>query len=217
MIEDLLFHVPVRIRNGNRNRIRPIFIVEIGGNFAESFFFLFQLSRIMVAQDVGHIGFFHIPFHGIQMIKALVPFGAGRIFKYRKHSLKLHGNQHRVDHFPLGRTRMHTLSVDMYLCGRSVEIIVLQASNGTAVHRIGKLGTEFFHIEVIHTGANLFIGSKTNFDGAMLYFRMLQQVFHHTDNRSNTCLIVRAQQGRPIGGNQIFPLIHQHFREIFRT
>ena len=44
---------------------------------------------------------------------------------------------------------------------------------------------------------------------------MLQQVFHHTDNRSNTCLIVRAQQGRPIGRDQVLSLIHKHLGEVF--
>ena len=107
----------------------------------------------------------------------------------------------------------------------SVEVLIFQLANLSAVNRIGPFATEFLHIEMVSTGTDLFIRRKTDTDLAVFDLRMILQIFHSRDNSGHTAFIISPQQRLAVRHNDILFLIiiqfgkHQRRKHdvLFRT
>ena len=69
---------------------------------------------------------------------------------------------------------------------------------------------------MVGTHTDFLVGVKGNTNLAMLHFRMLYQIFHGTDNRRYTGLVISAQERRAIREHDVLPFVLEHFRESLR-
>ena len=110
-----------------------------------------------------------------------------------------------VYHFVFGISGMNISSLDRYFCRCSVEVFIFQLAYLAAIHRIGPFCTKFIHVEFIRSAADLFVGRESYTYLSVLDLGMINQVFHSGHDLGNTCLVVCAEQGCPVGYDQVIP------------
>ena len=150
------------------------------------------------------------------MIEAFVSFCGTRRFISRQQRSIFIGHQQRVNHLILCIARVHITSLYPNLCSCSIEILKFQFADFSSVHGISPFRTKFLHIKLVSSQTDFLIRIKTDTNITMLDFRMCNQISHRTYNFCNSGLIVRSQQGMPVGHNQILTYMIQQFREISR-
>ena len=156
----------------------------------------------MVTDDVIHIHMLHIAADAVNMIEALISFRCLRHLMDRKKSLKLLCQENGVLHLSLRAAGMNAAPVHMEGHIRGVEVFIFQLAQRAAVHGVGIIRSEAFHIEMVHTAAHLFIGSKTDPHGSMSDFRMGQQIFRHGHDLRHAGLIVRTKKRGAVRDDQ---------------
>ena len=109
---------------------------------------------------------------------------------------------------------MYADTLDKDLRTGSVEILKLQFSQITTIHGVGPLTTEFLHIEMMGTHADLFIGVETNADISMRDLFVVTQIAHGLHDLGDTRLVIGSQQGSAIGDDQVFSDMLQEFWEL---
>src|SRR3990172_7368500 len=111
---------------------------------------------------------------------------------------------------------MHTAALDVNFCRRRIEIFILQLANFAAAHGVGKIRAKTGDIESIRAVANFFIRCKANFNHAVLDLAMGCQIFQGCHDFSQTSLVIRAEQGGAVGGNEGLTDIFIQVREFTR-
>ena len=71
-----------------------------------------------------------------------------------------------------------------------IEVLKLQFSDITTIHRIRPFASELLHVEVMGTHTNLFIGIEGDTDLTVLDVLMFLQVHHCLHNLGNASLVV---------------------------
>ena len=70
---------------------------------------------------------------------------------------------------------MDITALEGYLGTGGIEILKLQFTNGSTVHRVGPLATELLDIKLVCSHANLLVGVEAHADVAMLDLGVLLQ------------------------------------------
>ena len=129
--------------------------------------------------------------------------------------MQLHGDERGVDHLPLGRAGVDGLAADDDLRARSVEILIFQLTDGSAVDGIGVIRTETRNVEIVRAAADLLIGRKGELHGAMLPVGCEQQL-GRGQNLRHAGLVVCAEERRAVGDDQALADGMLHLRILLR-
>ena len=83
------------------------------------------------------------------MVEPLVPLGVGGGLCRGHHGDELGGHQAGVAQFvlPLPRVDVHPVEEDVHLCG--IEVLVLQPSQGAAVHGVAKVRPQLVQVHIV--------------------------------------------------------------------
>src|SRR5574344_593917 len=111
---------------------------------------------------------------------------------------------------------MHTYAFNMNLGTCSIEILIFQITQITAVHGISPLAAEFLDIKMMSAHTYLLVRIECYTDIAMLYFIMVTQIAHSLYNLSYTCLVIGTEQRMAVGHDQIFTFMLKKFRKLLR-
>ena len=112
---------------------------------------------------------------------------------------------------------MDIASLDMDAGGCGVEVLELKLSHFASVHGVGVGRIELLHIELGHSATYLLVRGEADSVRAVLEFRMLDKVLHCVHNLGNTGLVVCAQQGGAVRGDDGLSPMVQKLREIRRV
>ena len=205
---NLLLHVVIGVCQVEDNCPRTVFVVEIVRDLLEARFFGFKFFHIVVADDIVQACLLFMALDALQVAEPFIPFGKGRVFKNRKHGMEFHCDQDGIFHFALCRARMDAHPVDGNLGVRRVEVLIFDLAELAAVHRIGVLRPKALDIEAIRAAARLLVRRDADFDGPVRNV-LRNQAFQCGENFRNACFIVRAEQRRAVGHDQILAFVIQ--------
>ena len=179
--------------------------LDLGGGALQQGLLPLKLLPVMVPDDILHVGRRGGSRQGVQVEKALVPLRPGGDGLGRQQGIELLGDEEGVFHHALGGAGVDGHAGDVHLGGGGVEVLVLNGPRRRAVHGVGVFGPEGGHVEVVGPLADLLIGGEGHAQppvGDTLRHQPLAQGHDLGDPR----LVVRAQQGGAVGGNDGFPL-----------
>ena len=125
------------------------------------------------------------------MEKAFITGRMFRTLRDRQPRGELYRQQRCVQHLVLGISRMYVQPFENDFGSGSIEVLVFQLADLSAVDRIGPFATELFDIEVVGSGSDLFVGRKPYANLAVFDLRMILQIFHGGDDSSHSSLIIR--------------------------
>ena len=163
----------------------------------------------MVPDDIAHGDPFHVSLHAAQVEKALIALCFGGDLPLRQQCVELYGHQTGVLHLPLGAARVDPDPVDRYLPGGRVEVLILQLSQGAAVHGIGVVRPEGGHIEAVGPPAHLLVGCESHLHGPMGHTAG-NDLLQRRQNFSHSRLIIRPQKGGAVCNDQMLsPVLRQ--------
>ena len=165
--QDLLLHVPVALGDRGLRGARAVLLIEEVRGLLEEFAPALELFRVVVSDDIGELGLLHLPCHVGQVIKPFVAVGGGRGLIDRQELVKLHGQKRGVDHLAPGRAGMDALAVDHHRGRGGVEVLILDLTQGAAVHGIGIVGAKALHVEEIRASSHLLVGGEADAHGAV--------------------------------------------------
>ena len=170
----------------------------------------------MVADNVSQLRLLHRALKADKVIESLIVLGVFRSFPPRQHDAELVGDADRVYHFVLGIAWMHVASLERNLSRRCVEILKLKLAYRSAVHRVSPVGAETLHVKLVRAQTDFLIGIERDADVTVLDFRMSLQIFHSSDNLSDTRLVVGSEQRLAVGHDKVLTLVFAKLREIGR-
>ena len=178
---------------------------------------LLQQLFVMVAQNHIYLNLIRTASYTQRMIEALIAICILRTLACWQRHLPFCRHCHSIAHLVLAAARMHgnALKGDMHVAG--VEGFIIQLAQRTAIDGIGELRPKALQRKMLRTAANLFIRREGQTDFAMLDFGMRQKIFAHRNNRADAGLIIRTQQRRAVGRNNILTNIIQQLRKLLRT
>ena len=144
----------------------------------------------MIPDQIPHGGGSHISVNLCQMSKAFSSFCIGRYLQCIQQAVQLHGNMHGIYHSVFRISRMGYLSFYLYIGNSEVKVIIVELSQLSSVHRIGKIAVEFFQVKIQRAFSNLFIAGKADIYLSMADFRMCHQRLCHLHDYGYTALII---------------------------
>ena len=100
------------------------------------------------------------------------------------------------------------------LGGRCVEVLIFNAAHVAAVHSIGVLSAERGNIEAVGALSHLFVGGEADAHFTVGHIAG-QKPLHRRHNLGYTGLVVGAQQGGAVGGDERLTLQIGQEREFF--
>ena len=153
---------------------------------------VFKRVSVVVADDIAHLGLFHMTLDTQQMVETLITLCGLRRLVLWQHVCQLCSQSIGINHFPFGIARMYADAFDGDLCTGGIEVLKFQFAHIAAVHRIGPFATELLHVKVVGTHTDFLIGVKGDADIAVLDLLVIAQVAHRLDNLSDACLVVGA-------------------------
>ena len=111
---------------------------------------------------------------------------------------------------------MDVTSLNTDLSGGCVEILELQLTNLTSIHRVGIVGAEFLNIELHDASADLLVGSESDLDLTMLEIRMFHDVLDSIHDLGDPAFVVSSQKGGAIGRDKGLAYVMEHLGEFRR-
>ena len=111
---------------------------------------------------------------------------------------------------------MHVPSLDGDPGRSGVEVLVLEFSDLSAVHRVGEVGSEPSDVELHHAAAYLFVRRESDPDFPVLEFRVLHDVLDGVHYLCDPGLVVSSEEGGPVGGDQVLSHVVEQFGEFGR-
>ena len=175
---------------------------------------LLELLPVVVADDVGEIGLLYGSLEGDEVEEALVAFRVFRTLAGGQQGIEFLADMDGVAHLSLGIAGVHVAALDVDLGAGSVEVLKLQLAYLAAVHGIAEIGPETGDVELDHAAADFFVGREADADLAVLELRMLHDVLHRVHNLGHAGLVVGAQQGGAVGGDEGLAHVVQHLGEL---
>ena len=104
------------------------------------------------------------------------------------------------------------LNMNLRACG--VEALIVQVANLTAVYGIAKLRAKRRNVKQIHPAPDLFIRRETYTDLAVLRRIRSQHMLGKRHDFRNARLVVRAQQRRAVGADDLLADVPKQRRRI---
>ena len=198
---DLLDHVAVAVLDLHFDRTGTILAVEVGRDLEQVVLLILQLVRVVVAQDIAELGVGDIAVHLAEVIESLPPLGGLRACHDGQSHVELHRHIGGVDHGILCTAGMDREAVDGDGGRSSVEVFVLDAAHVAAIDGVGKVCPEALEVEQSGTLADLLVGGEGD---AELAVRppLGQQGLHCGQDLGHAGLVICAQQGRAVGGDE---------------
>lgn len=147
------------------------------------------------------------------MVKSFVAFRTRRILERGQHGLEFHEQEGGVHHPALGASGMNAFAVRRHHGGSGVEVFILDFSQPSSVHRVGKIRAEACHVKVIRAAPYFLIRGEGDPDVSVGAFRMQQEGGGHVHDFRNARLVVRAKQGFPVRHHQVLAGIFLQFRK----
>ena len=108
---------------------------------------------------------------------------------------------------------MNAFAVRRHHSGSGVEVFILDFSQPSSVHRVGKVRAEACHVKVIRAAPYFLIRGEGDPDVSVGAFRMQQEGGGHVHDFRNARLVVRAKQGFPVRHHQVLAGIFLQFRK----
>ena len=149
------------------------------------------------------------------MEKALKPLGVRR-GAGRQEGLELHAEHDGTDHLILRGTRVNIHALDVQRAGSRIKVLVLDAADFTAVHRVGDFRAEALHVEELCALSDFLIRRETDAELAVAVLRVLVQIFDERHDLCDTGLVVRAEQRAAVRDQERIPLGEFQLREGLR-
>lgn len=109
-----------------------------------------------------------------------------------------------IDHCILGAAGVNRFAADRDDGACRVETLVLEFSEQTAVHRIGKIRTESLDVKIIRAFADLFVRREGKSDFAVRDLGMRDKIFERGHDRRDTRLVIGAEECRAVGRDDFF-------------
>ena len=100
---------------------------------------------------------------------------------------------------------MDVQTADGQLRRRGVEVLILNLTELTAVDGVGHRGGELRSVEVVRAAANLLVRREADGNGAVRDLRMREQLRAGGDDLGHARLVVRAEERRAVGHDQLLP------------
>ena len=213
MGENLLLHVGVGVFDGDLDRVVGVFDVEVGGGLLHQVLFLLEEGLVVVPDEELHFGVLHVALDGVQVEKALVALGELGHGPFGQQGAVFHGHGHGVYHLALGGAGVDAQAGDLHGGRGGVEVFVLQLAQEAAVHGIGEVAAKALYVEVVGAGADLLIGGEAQLDGAVGLV-LPDNLRGGAEDLRHAGLVVAAQEGGAVGGDEGFALLLEQGGEI---
>ena len=210
---DLLQHVAVAVVDVQLDSALAVALVQAGGDMFHLGLAGGELGGIVVAHDVAQLGGGHITYHAGQVEEALAALGVLGTGESGQSGMELHGHILGVDHGILGAAGVDAETVNGHNSRGGVEVLIADLAGVLAVDGVGVGGAEALDIKQAGTLADLLVGGKADAQlavGALLGNNALQ----HRHDLGHTGLVVGAQQGRAVGGDESLTLHLGQEREL---
>ena len=211
-----LGHVAVFHPEGEAHRAAAVLFVHGRGDLAHPFAARGEALRVVVADDVFELGAADVPRDFSDVEIALVALGSGGDLVRRQHGVDLHGHQRGVDHNALGRAGMDAHALDPEAGGRGVEGFAVDLFERAAVHRVREVRAEALKVQQGRPVSDLLVRREAHRDAAVGQPPLHQALADGQDLR-DPGLVVRAEQGRPVGGDEGVAEAGHEVRELRGT
>ena len=163
----------------------------------------------MVTDQAAEECFFHSSLKLNWMEITLPIFCMLRTFQCRKHIHEFATDLNGIFHNIFCSPRMNIQSVDIQMNFLSIKVLIDKIAKSITIQSIGNVCTETFNVEFVSTKkADLFVTGETNLDWSVRKFWMFAEVFCHSHDGSDSCLVISAQQSGTVCQNQILTGIH---------
>ena len=159
------------------------------------------------------LGTLHLALHAQQMEEALIALRQLRALSHGEQALEFHGDQLGIHHLPLGRAGVDVQPMDDHLRTGGVKVLIFDLPHGAAVGGVGKVRTEALHVEPVSTPADLFVRGKADLQCGVPTVHGEQLLRRRHDLR-HARLVVRAQQRRAVGDDQVLALMVFQIRVV---
>ena len=213
---DLLAHIVILVFQHESRRTSAVAFIDEFRHLGHHILAVLETDPVVVADDVSEVGLLDASLEGNQVEEAFIALGVFRTGEGREQGVEFLADQDSVAHLSLGVAGVHVAALDVDLGGGRIEILEFQFADFAAVHRVGIFRPETFHVEFDDAAADFFVRGETDLDVTVLEFGMLHDVLHGVHDLSDASLVVRAEQGRAVGGDERLADVVQHFREFFR-
>ena len=110
---------------------------------------------------------------------------------------------------------MHAHALDVDLGSSSIEVLVFQIAQVTAVDGVCPVAAELLYIEVMGAHADFLVWIEAHADVSVLDFLMVAEVAHCLYDFSDARLVVCTEQGSSICYDDVLALVRLEFREFF--
>ncbi len=93
-------------------------------------------------------------------------------------------------------------SGECHLSYGGVEVFVLEFADLSAIHGVGPVGTEAFHVKFMGSLTDFFVGIECDADGAVLDLGMLLEIGYGRDYFSDAGFVVGSEEGVAVGNDE---------------
>ena len=211
-----LAHIIILVFHLEPDRARAVLGVDEFGGLGHHLLAGLELGAVVVADDVGDVGFLDGSLEGNQVEEALVALGVLRAGERRQQAVELRRDVDGVAHLALGVAGVDVAALDVELGGGGVEVLELELADFAAVHRVTEVGAESPDVEGIDAAADLLVAGKGDGDGAVLELGMVDDILDGVHDLGDAGLVIGAEEGRAVGGDQRLADIVEQLRELLR-
>ena len=160
-----------------------------------------ELLHVMVADDIEHLGLGHAAAQLVEVEEAVITIGPGGDHLRGQGGIDLHGDQQGVLHGVLGTAGVDGNTGNIDLCAGGVEVLILDLTLGAAVDGVCVLCAEGGGVKVVGALADLLVGGEG--DAQLAVGNVLSDdLLAHGHDLGDTCLVIRAQQGGAVSGDE---------------
>ena len=180
-----------------------VLLIEPVGNTLEKFLLLLKLHLVMISDDIAHLCQNFITLDTCEMKETFVALCSRGALVLGEQCIELHSYKRRIDHLVLCITGMNINTCDLNLAGCSIEILILDLAECSAINSECNLCTEVCHIKKIRTFSDFLIRCEAEQNLAVLYFRMSKEVLCHGHDLGISRLVIRTEKRGTVGHQKV--------------
>ena len=202
---NFLQHIIIAVLDVQLHRARTVAVIQAGGNMLHLGLAGGKLGSIVVAHDVAQVRGGHVTLHTRQVEEALTALGVLGAGEGGQRGVELHGHVLRIDHRVLGAAGVDAEAVHGHDGSGGIEVLIADLADVLTVNGIGVGRAEALDVKQARALADLLIGGEADAElavGAIFGNDALQR----GHDLGHTGLVVRAQQGRAVGGDESLAL-----------
>ena len=203
MGQDLFLHVVIGIREADLDAHGAVLPVQVIPDALHRLLAGLEAGPVVVPEDPAELGLALVPFHAAEVVEALITLGVGGAFRRGNHGDQLRRHQTGVLHLVLGVAGVDVDPVDHDLGAGGVEILILQRSQRSAVHGVGKVRSQQVQVNRIGPSPHFLVGGDADRHPAVRQLRVLRQVGHGREDLRHARLVVGPQERRAVRHDQL--------------